>query len=61
MAKKKGKTFGDRLARQLKVMDSTAFSMCRDNDLPIIVFNFGEEGSFERILAGDTSAGTIVS
>lgn len=54
-------SFNEALARQLKVMDSTAFSMCRDNDLPIIVFNFGEEGSFERILAGDTSAGTIVS
>lgn len=54
-------SFDEALARQLKVMDSTAFSMCRDNDLPIIVFNFGEEGSFERILAGDTSAGTIVS
>ena len=54
-------SFDEALARQLKVMDSTAFSMCRDNDLPIIVFNFGEEGSFELILAGDTSAGTIVS
>ena len=54
-------SFDEALARQLKVMDSTAFSMCRDNDLPIIVFNFGEEGSFERILAGDTSVGTIVS
>ncbi|WP_276743894.1 UMP kinase [Victivallis vadensis] len=54
-------SFDEALARQLKVMDSTAFSMCRDNDLPIIVFNFSEEGSFERILAGDTSAGTIVS
>ena len=52
-------SFDEALARQLKVMDSTAFSMCRDNDLPIIVFNFGEEGSFERILAGDTSAGSI--
>ena len=49
------------LARQLKVMDSTAFSMCRDNDLPIIVFNFSDPDSLERILAGDTGAGTIVS
>lgn len=53
-------SFDEALARQLKVMDSTAFSMCRDNDLPIIVFNFGEENSFERILTGDTSVGTIV-
>ena len=48
-------------ARQLKVMDSTAFSMCRDNELPIIVFNFSDPDSLERILSGDTEAGTIVS
>ena len=42
-------------------MDSTAFSMCRDNDLPIIVFNFSDPESFEAVLAGDTSYGTIVS
>ena len=54
-------SFDEALARPLQVMDSTAFSMCRDTDLPIIGVNFGEEGSFERILAGDTSAGTIVS
>ena len=54
-------TFDEALARQLKVMDSTAFSMCRDNDLPIIVFNFSDPDSLERILSGDTEAGTIVS
>lgn len=54
-------SFDEALARQLKVMDSTAFSMCRDNDLPIIVFNFSDPDSLERILAGDTGAGTIVS
>lgn len=54
-------SFDEALARQLKVMDSTAFSMCRDNDLPIIVFNFSDPDSLERILSGDTEAGTIVS
>ncbi len=54
-------TFDEALARQLKVMDSTAFSMCRDNDLPIIVFNFSDPESFLRVLSGDTSAGTVVS
>jgi uridylate kinase len=53
-------TFDEALARQLKVMDSTAFSMCRDNDLPIIVFNFSDPTSLERVLQGDTEAGTIV-
>ncbi|MDR0932664.1 MAG: UMP kinase [Victivallales bacterium] len=54
-------SFDEALSRQLKVMDSTAFSMCRDNDLPIIVFDFSDPDSFERILSGDTDAGTIVS
>ncbi len=54
-------SFDEALARQLKVMDSTAFSMCRDNDLPIIVFNFADPQSLERVLSGDTEAGTIVS
>ena len=54
-------SFDEALSRQLKVMDSTAFSMCRDNDLPIIVFNFSDPESFEAVLAGDTSYGTIVS
>ena len=54
-------SFDEALSRQLKVMDSTAFSMCRDNDLPIIVFNFSDPESFEAVLAGDTAYGTIVS
>ena len=54
-------SFDEALAKQLKVMDSTAFSMCRDNDLPIIVFNFSDPDALSRVLAGDTEAGTIVS
>ena len=54
-------SFDEALAKQLKVMDSTAFSMCRDNDLPIIVFNFSDSDALTRVLSGDTEAGTIVS
>ena len=54
-------SFDEALAKQLKVMDSTAFSMCRDNDLPIIVFDFSDPDALTRVLAGDTEAGTIVS
>jgi len=54
-------SFDEALSRQLAVMDSTAFSMCRDNDLPIIVFNFSDPEGMIRILQGDCSAGTIVS
>ena len=53
-------SFDEALSRQLAIMDSTAFSMCRDNDLPILVFNFFEEQSLEKTLSGDTSAATVV-
>ena len=53
-------SFEEALSRKLAIMDSTAFSMCRDNDLPILVFNFFEEQSLEKTLSGDTSAATVV-
>jgi len=53
-------TFAEALSRKLKVMDSTAFSMCSDNNLPIIVFNFSDPASLEKVLAGDTSIATVV-
>ena len=48
------------LAQQLKVMDSTAFSMACDNDMPIIVFNFSDQSNLEKVLTGDTSICTVV-
>ncbi len=54
-------SFDEALARHLAVLDSTAFTMCRDNALPIVVFDFNNPDSFERVLRGDTAAGTIVS
>ena len=52
-------TFSEVLARGLKVMDATAFAMCRENGIPIIVFNFTQEGMLEKVLAGE-SVGTLV-
>ena len=54
-------TFEEALAGKLGVMDSTAFSMCRDNDLPVLVFNFFESGSLEKALTGDLDVATIVT
>jgi len=54
-------SFADALGRKLKVMDSTAFSMCSDNSLPIIVFNFSDPDCLEKVLRGDTSSATVVS
>ncbi|MDQ3878731.1 MAG: UMP kinase [Actinomycetota bacterium] len=48
----------DVLNRGLKVMDSTAISLCMDNDLPIIVFNL-KAGNIVRVLSGD-EVGTLV-
>ncbi|MBS1676975.1 MAG: UMP kinase [Actinobacteria bacterium] len=44
----------------LKVMDSTALSLCMDNDLPIYVFNMTDELNIDRIVSGET-VGTLVS
>jgi uridylate kinase len=41
------------LSKQLKVMDSTAISLCMDNQMPIIVFNLKEKGSIKRIICGE--------
>ncbi|HLZ60695.1 MAG TPA: UMP kinase [Ktedonosporobacter sp.] len=44
----------------LKVMDSTALSLCKDNHMPIIVFNLHQAGAFESIIRGE-KCGTLVS
>jgi len=54
-------SFDEALAKKLKIMDSTAFSMCRDNELPVIVFNFYETDSLEKVVQGDTAIATVVS
>ncbi|MBP5544419.1 MAG: UMP kinase [Kiritimatiellae bacterium] len=49
------------LDKRLKVMDSTAFAMCMDNRIPIIVFDFFDEAALERVITGQPGAGTIVA
>ena len=43
----------DGLVNRLKVMDATAFSLCMDNKLPVIVFNIGEPGNLMKIIRGE--------
>lgn len=50
----------DVLERNLKVADATAFSLCKDNDMPILVFNLLEQGNIARACAGER-IGTLVS
>ncbi len=47
------------LADNLKVMDASAVALCRDNDIPIVVFSIREKGNLARVLAGE-GAQTIV-
>jgi uridylate kinase len=48
------------MERSLRVMDSTALSLCMDNDLPIYVFNMADERNIDRIVSGER-VGTLVS
>jgi len=50
----------DALRRQLKVMDSTAFSLCMDNQMPIIVFDLFRPHNLKRVVLGET-VGTLVT
>ena len=54
-------SFDEALEKHLSVMDAAAFSLCRDNDLPVIVFDFSSPDTLERVISGDSSAGTVVS
>lgn len=51
--------FSDVLSRDLKIMDASAIALCRDNDIPIVVFNIREQGNLLKVLAGEGVA-TIV-
>jgi len=53
-------TFMDVLRENLKVMDSTAISMCMDNSLPIHVFNLMQEGNIKKAVLGE-KIGTLVT
>jgi uridylate kinase len=50
----------DALQKQLKVMDSTAFSLCMDNKMPIIVFDLFKPHNLKRVVLGE-NVGTLVS
>ncbi|MFO0623777.1 MAG: UMP kinase [Polyangia bacterium] len=53
-------TYLEVLQKNLQVMDSTAIALCRDNKLPVIVFNLQNSGNIGRVVCGDLSIGTRV-
>jgi uridylate kinase len=52
-------TYLDVLNRGLRIMDSTAISLCMDNELPIVVFNMNVRGNLRRVMCGE-KVGTLV-
>ena len=53
-------TFDEVIARRLKVMDQTAFTLCRENNLSLIVFDMDTPGNLEKVVAGE-NIGTVVT
>jgi len=52
-------TFDEALSKKLKVMDQTAYSLCREGGMPIIVFDMNREGNLTALLSGE-KVGTLV-
>ncbi|MCB1770481.1 MAG: UMP kinase [Candidatus Competibacteraceae bacterium] len=53
-------TYDEALARKLQVMDATAIVMCREHDLPLMVFNINRHGDLVRIVCGEKVGTTVV-
>ncbi len=53
-------TYDEVLTKNLRVMDATAISLCRENKLPILVFNLLEEGNMKKVITGEEIGTTVV-
>jgi uridylate kinase len=53
-------TYSQAIAKQLKIMDMTAFALCHENRIPIVVFNMNVKDNFKKVVLGQ-NVGTIVS
>lgn len=53
-------SFAEAMSKNLKVMDMTAFALCQENQLPIIVFDMNKGGNLQQVVAGN-KVGTLVS
>jgi uridylate kinase len=53
-------SFSEVIAKDLEIMDMTAFTMCKENSIPIVVFNINQPDNFERIIKGE-KIGTLVT
>ena len=53
-------TFDEAYKKNLKVMDMTAFTLCKENNLPVIVFNMNKKGNLKKVVTGE-EIGTLVT
>src|SRR4029079_14084214 len=53
-------SFQEVLEKRLRVMDASAITMCRDNNLPIVVFNMRTPGNIARAVSKEAGVGTLV-
>ncbi len=53
-------SYAEALSRHLKVMDATAFSLCRENRIPIVIFDFFQDGNIRAVMEGQP-LGTLIS
>ncbi len=54
-------TFEDVINRKLKVMDATAFTMCMENNIPLIVFDMNKRGNLKKLIAGENIGTTVTN
>lgn len=54
-------SYQEALAKDLHVMDAAAFALCRDNAIPIVVFDFHAPDALRRIVCGEAGLGTVVA
>ncbi len=52
-------SFKEALNKELRILDLTAFTMCKENELPIIVFNMNEKGNLKKLVSGE-KIGTLI-
>jgi uridylate kinase len=53
-------SFDEAYEKGLKIMDLTAFTLCRENALPILVFDMNTPGNLKKVVSGDNNTGTII-
>ncbi len=52
-------TFDEAIEKNLRILDQTAFAMCKENELPVIVFNMNERGNLKKLISGE-KIGTLI-